>query len=45
MVVMIHNTELPDTWEREGENADYFFKFSPEAYAVGINILLYALTH
>jgi hypothetical protein len=45
MVVMIHNTDLPDPWEREGENADYFFKFSPEAYAVGINILLYALTH
>jgi hypothetical protein len=45
MVVMIHNTDLPDPWEREGENPDYFFKFSPEAYAVGIDIVLYALTH
>jgi Domain of unknown function (DUF4159) len=45
MVVMIHNTDLPDPWEREGENPDYFFKFSPDAYAVGINIVLYALTH
>jgi hypothetical protein len=45
MVVMIHNTDLPDPWEREGENPDYFFKFSPEAYAVGIDIVLYGLTH
>jgi hypothetical protein len=45
MVVMIHNTDLPDPWEREGENPDYFFKFSPDAYAVGIDIVLYALTH
>ena len=45
MVVMVHNTDLPDPWEREGEDKDYFFRFSPEAYAVGIDILLYAMTH
>lgn len=45
MVVMIHNTDMPDAWEREGEDSEYFFRFSPEAYAVGINILLYAMTH
>jgi hypothetical protein len=45
MVLMVHNTDLPDPWEREGEESDYFFRFSPEAYAVGIDILLYALTH
>jgi hypothetical protein len=45
MVVMVHNTDVPDAWEREGENPDYFYQFSPEAYAVGIDILLYALTH
>jgi hypothetical protein len=45
MVLMIHNTDLPDPWEREAESPEYFFKFSPDAYAVGINILLYALTH
>ncbi|MBS1818635.1 MAG: DUF4159 domain-containing protein [Acidobacteria bacterium] len=45
MVVMVHNTDLPDPWEREGEESDYFFRFSPEAYRVGIDILLYALTH
>ena len=45
MVVMVHNTDVPDGWEREGEDPDYFFKFSPSAYAVGIDVLLYAMTH
>jgi hypothetical protein len=45
MVVMIHNTDLPDPWEREGENPEYFYRFSPDAYAVGIDILMYAMTH
>ena len=45
MVLMVHNTDLPDPWEREGEDKDYFFRFSPEAYAEGINILLYAMSH
>jgi Domain of unknown function (DUF4159) len=45
MVVMVHNTDLPDPWEREGEDHEYFFRFSPEAYAVAIDILLYSMTH
>ncbi len=45
MVVMLHNTDLPDGWEREAEDPEYFFSFSPDAYAVGINVVLYAMTH
>lgn len=45
VVVMAHNTDLPDAWEREGEDPQYFYSFSPESYAVGIDILLYAMTH
>ena len=45
MVLMVHNTDLPDPWEREGEDKEYFFRFSPDAYAAGINILLYAMSH
>jgi len=45
MVLMMHNTDIPDGWEREGEDPEYFFRFSPDAYAVGINIVLYAMTH
>jgi hypothetical protein len=45
MVVMIHNSDIPDGWEREAEDPQYFYQFSPDAYAVGINVVLYALTH
>lgn len=45
MVVMIHNSDIPDAWEREAEDQRYFFSFSPGAYAVGIDIVLYAMTH
>lgn len=45
MVVMLHNTDIPDGWEREGEDPEYFFHFSPDAYSVGINIVIYAMTH
>jgi hypothetical protein len=45
MVVMVHNTDLPDPWEREGEDRGYFYQFSPDAYAAGIDILLYSMTH
>jgi hypothetical protein len=45
MVLMTHNTDISDSWEREGEDASYFFAFSPKGYAFGINVLLYALTH
>jgi hypothetical protein len=45
VVLMSHNTDIADGWEREGEDDAYFFEFSPKAYALGINIVLYAMTH
>ena len=45
MVLMIHNSDIPDGWEREAEEPEYFERFSPGAYAVGINVVLYAMTH
>jgi hypothetical protein len=45
MVVMAHNTDVPDTWEREGENQEFFDRFSANGYAIGVNIILYAMTH
>jgi hypothetical protein len=45
MVLMTHNTDIADSWEREGEDREYFLQFSPEGYAVGLNVVLYALTH
>jgi hypothetical protein len=45
MVAMTFNTDMGDSWEREGEDPDFFQTFSPPGYAMGIDILLYALTH
>jgi hypothetical protein len=45
IVVMTHNTDIADSWEREGDNTEFFDLFSPRGYAVGVNIVLYALTH
>ena len=45
MVVMTHNTDVADSWEREGDDPAFFYQFSPDGYAVGINVLLHAMTH
>ena len=45
MVIMTHNTDIADGWEREGEDDEFFYRFSPNAYAVGINVVIYMLTH
>lgn len=45
-VVICHNTDNGDGWEREGENEYYFREFSEKkAYPLGINIIFYAMTH
>ena len=45
MVLMSHNTDIADAWEREGEDPGFFYQFSPAGYSVGINVLLYAMSH
>lgn len=45
MVLMTHNTDIADSWEREGDDPNFFFHFSPNGYAVGLNAVLYAMTH
>ena len=46
MVMICHNTDLGDGWEREGEHKWYFEEFSvKKAYPLGINIVTYAMTN
>lgn len=46
MVMICHNTDLGDGWEREGEFEGYFDEVSAKkAYPMGINIVVYAMTH
>ena len=45
MMFMSHNTDFGDAFEREGDNREYFDHFAGPGYAVGINVLLYSMTH
>jgi hypothetical protein len=45
MVLVSHNTDFGDAFEREGDNVEYFNRFAVEGYAFGINALIYAMTH
>ncbi len=46
MVIICHNTDVGDGWEREGVDTGYFKEFSEKwSYPLGINILMYAMTH
>jgi hypothetical protein len=45
-MIICFNTDLGDGWEEEGTDPWYFREFSEKyAYPLGINILMYALTH
>ena len=45
MVLMTHNTDLGDSWEREGDDPNYFYAFAVDGYAFGINVVLYSMMH
>jgi hypothetical protein len=45
MVLSTHNTDISDGWEREGVDPRYFRQFSIDSYAVGINVMLYVMSH
>ncbi len=46
MAVICRNNHYGDGWEHEGDNHEYFDKFSmPQAYPMMINILFYAMTN
>jgi hypothetical protein len=46
MVIACHNTDNGDGWEREQEFQYFFQTFSEKrAYPLGINIIVYAMTH
>ena len=32
-------------YHREGEDREYFYRFSPDSYAIGIDVMMYAMTH
>lgn len=45
IVFITHDTDIADAWEREGEDPQFFYRFSGQGYAVGIDAMMYAMTH
>ena len=45
MVLMSHNTDIADGWEREWQSNLFFQTFSPRAYGMAINIAIWVMTH
>ncbi len=45
LVVMTHNTDFGDAFEREGDSREYFEQFAGPGYAFGVDALLYSMTH
>jgi len=45
MLFITHNTDIGDSFEREGDSRAYFVEFSVHGYALGVDALLYAMTH
>jgi hypothetical protein len=45
LVVMTHNTDFGDAFEREGDSHEYFEAFAGPGYAFGVDTLIYAMTH
>ena len=45
LVVITHNTDFGDAFEREGDSREYFERFAGAGYAFGVDTLLYSMTH
>jgi hypothetical protein len=45
VVLVSMNSDVSDSWEREGDNAAYFGVFGRDGYALGVDVAVYAMTH
>jgi len=45
LVLVSFNTDIGDGFEREGDRPDFFYLFSPKAYGLAINIMIWAMSH
>ncbi|HEX7082204.1 MAG TPA: DUF4159 domain-containing protein [Gammaproteobacteria bacterium] len=45
MAIATHNTDVGDGWEREAYGQWYFEKYSTQAYMIGVNVVVYAMSH
>jgi hypothetical protein len=45
IVLVSMNSDVSDSWEREGDNLDYFHTYGAKGYALGVDVAVWILTH
>ena len=45
VVLVSMNSDVSDSWEREGDNRDYFETYAGKGYALGVNVAVWVMTH
>jgi hypothetical protein len=43
-VLVSMNSDVSDSWEREGDNQDYFNAYAGKGYALGVNVAVWVMT-
>jgi len=44
-VLVSMNSDVSDSWEREGDNQDYFETYAGRGYALGVNVAVWVMSH
>ena len=44
-VLVSMNSDVSDSWEREGDNQAYFDMYGRDGYALGVDVAVYVMTH
>ena len=45
MALVSMNSDVSDSWEREGDNQEYFQTYSGKGYSLGLNVAIWVMTH
>ena len=45
VVLVSMNSDVSDSWEREGDNQQYFDAYAAKGYALGVNVAVWVMTH
>jgi hypothetical protein len=39
------NSDVSDSWEREGDNHEYFNAYAGKGYALGVDVAIWVMSH
>ena len=45
LILLTHNTDIADGWEREQDMEAFFVAFAWKAYSIGVNVAIWTMTH